>query len=497
MAPAKALSKITTNITTRSKTQCENTNPNKVVDKHVRGKRKADCSPSKDKAVKRSALINLTNNYKKIIETRVTKPSKPITVQAKILPTVKTVQKPKQNENLAPPPAPVVNKIVTRATVKNIVHCATHTAVKPKEANKENTALVAVTTKKRLSNEFEKSDGSLYSTALEESNNDSTYFSAKRPTTRALKLRASSSSAIDDGAKSISNLSFVALQLQTKLNLGNHEVPEGVIDYDKENWDDIYQVSHYAMDIFNYYKEKEKEFPVGDYIDKQICLSKWMRSLLVDWMVEIQESFELNHETLYLGVKLVDMYLDRVTVSKETLQLVGAAAMFVASKFDERIPPMIDDFLYICDGAYTSREMIKMEANLLKVVGFNLGIPISYRFLRRYARCSKITMNVLTLARYILEFSLMEYETVTIRDSLLASASLYLSLRMKEISGWTPTLQFYTGYELNDLRNTVLLLNRAISKPPKSQLMTVRNKYSHKIFFEVAKTPLLSDANLF
>lgn len=113
-----------------------------------------------------------------------------------------------------------------------------------------------------------------------------------------------------------------------------------------------------------------------------------MRSLLVDWMVEIQESFELNHETLYLGVKLVDLYLSKVTVNKDVLQLVGAAAMFIASKYDERIPPLVDDFLYICDGAYTRKELLRMEINLLKVVQFDLGIPLSYRFLRRYARVS-------------------------------------------------------------------------------------------------------------
>jgi hypothetical protein len=127
-------------------------------------------------------------------------------------------------------------------------------------------------------------------------------------------------------------------------------------------------------------------FEIPNYIDRQVCLTSWMRSLLVDWMVEVQESFELNHETLYLGVKLVDLYLSRMTVGKETLQLVGAASMFIASKYDERIPPAIDDFLYICDGAYTRRELIRMEINLLKVCDFNLGIPLSYRFLRRYAR---------------------------------------------------------------------------------------------------------------
>lgn len=123
-------------------------------------------------------------------------------------------------------------------------------------------------------------------------------------------------------------------------------------------------------------------------MEKQVSLSTWMRSLLVDWMVEVQESFELNHETLYLGVKLVDLYLSRVIVSKDILQLVGAASMFIASKYDERIPPAIEDFLYICDGAYGRRELLRMEISILKICDFKLGMPLSYRFLRRYARVS-------------------------------------------------------------------------------------------------------------
>lgn len=54
-------------------------------------------------------------------------------------------------------------------------------------------------------------------------------------------------------------------------------------------------------------------------------------------------------------------------------------------------------------------------------------------------------MPVLTLARYILEYSLMDYKTVTMNDSKLAAGALYLALKMKNISGWTPTLEFYTG----------------------------------------------------
>lgn len=121
-------------------------------------------------------------------------------------------------------------------------------------------------------------------------------------------------------------------------------------------------------------------------------LSKWMRSLLVDWMVEVQESFELNHETLYLAVKIVDTYLGKERVTKDSLQLLGAAALLIACKYDERTPPLIDDFLFICDGAYKRNQLLKMEMTVFRSIDFDLAFPLSYRFLRRYARVTLILL---------------------------------------------------------------------------------------------------------
>ena len=52
------------------------------------------------------------------------------------------------------------------------------------------------------------------------------------------------------------------------------------------------------------------------------------------------------------------------------------------------MPPYVDDFLYICDDAYKRKELISYEIKMLKAVGYDLGIPLSYRYLRRYARVS-------------------------------------------------------------------------------------------------------------
>lgn len=126
--------------------------------------------------------------------------------------------------------------------------------------------------------------------------------------------------------------------------IGPALVPLGVIDFDRENWDDPIQVSDYAMDIFNYLKEREQNFKIDAYLDRQPHLTNWMRTLLVDWMVEVQETFELNHETLYLAVKIVDIYLSKVQIEKEKLQLIGAAALFMSCKYDVSVKSL--DFFH-------------------------------------------------------------------------------------------------------------------------------------------------------
>lgn len=100
-------------------------------------------------------------------------------------------------------------------------------------------------------------------------------------------------------------------------------------------------------------------------------------------------------------------------------------------------------------------------------------------------------METLTLSRYILETSLLEYEFVPIRSSKMAAACLCLAMAMKDLSEWTPTLVHYTGYTREDLSELVTKLNALISVQPKKNLKTVHSKYSHPVFFQVANTPVL------
>lgn len=301
--------------------------------------------------------------------------------------------------------------------------------------------------------------------------------------------------------------------IETKLATTNIS-SEQLLSYENIDTEtDEFNCTDYAEKIFEYYRQRDTKFKIGDYIKEQPHINKQMRLLLVDWMVEVQQQLEFNHEILYLSVKLLDLYLNSKRIEKEKLQLLGGAAMLVACKFEERMAPPLDDFIYVSDNAYDRNELVKMEIDILRTLQYDIGIPLSYTFLRRYAKCVKADMKFLTLARFILELSLQDYKFAAVRDSLKACASLYLALKMAarydaqtkntgscmiistdnlSDTEWNQTLCHYTGACLEDFIDLIPALNDLVMTASQSKYKTILKKYCHPVFYEVAKVPCLS-----
>ena len=103
-------------------------------------------------------------------------------------------------------------------------------------------------------------------------------------------------------------------------------------NYCSSNFSNALYQKHTQNSFF--FSHSQEACQVTCYFDRQPEVTRHMRAVLVDWMVEVQENFELNHETLYLAVKLVDHYLMVKTVPRDILQLLGASGLFIACKFD-------------------------------------------------------------------------------------------------------------------------------------------------------------------
>ena len=83
-----------------------------------------------------------------------------------------------------------------------------------------------------------------------------------------------------------------------------------------------------------------------------------MRSILIDWLIEVHLKFKLLTETLFVTVAIIDRFLERQNVTKAKLQLVGVTALLIASKYEEIYPPEMKDFVFITDKAYTKQDVI-------------------------------------------------------------------------------------------------------------------------------------------
>ena len=119
------------------------------------------------------------------------------------------------------------------------------------------------------------------------------------------------------------------------------DLPEGVVDIDDNEED-------YGSDMFAYLREREELFVVEeDYLD-QSSVSPEMRSVLVDWLLQVGEAIvvfdllisfpsqvqhylKLSQETLYLGISLLDTILDKRDVEADKLQLVGVLLALLVS----------------------------------------------------------------------------------------------------------------------------------------------------------------------
>jgi len=277
-------------------------------------------------------------------------------------------------------------------------------------------------------------------------------------------------------------------------------VDDHIEDIDKDDVDNPQLVVEYVQDIYKYLRFMEKEQSVQhDYLAGQTVILPKMRAVLVDWLVGVHLQFKLLPETVYTSVAILDRFMQehKLSVSRNTLQLVGVASMLIASKYEEIYAPEVKDFVYITDKSYGERDIIKMELKVLEGLCFNLGRPLPLHFLRRASKAGGVEAITHTLAKYIMELSLVEYTLVSEPPSRLAAASLALSIRLLEpaVSSmeevWTPVLQHYTMYKLSELTGTIEKLASVLIAAPTAKLATVFQKYSSKKFFKITRIPAL------
>jgi cyclin B len=79
-------------------------------------------------------------------------------------------------------------------------------------------------------------------------------------------------------------------------------------------------------------------------MESQKEITAKMRTIVVDWLVEVHHHFKLKTETLFLNINIIDRYLSLINVPKKELQLVAICSMSLACKYEEVSHPKVHKF---------------------------------------------------------------------------------------------------------------------------------------------------------
>ncbi|CAM8932949.1 unnamed protein product [Rhodiola kirilowii] len=249
----------------------------------------------------------------------------------------------------------------------------------------------------------------------------------------------------------------------------------------------------YVSDIHSYLHQMEMEprrRAVPNYIDRvQKDVTVNMRGVLVDWLVEVSDEYELRSETLYLTVSYIDRYLSVNAVNRQKLQLLGVSCMLIAAKYEEISPPTVDDFCYITDNTCSKNEVVKMEAAVLKSLNFELGNPTAKTFLGKFTRIAQEkfktpNLKLEFLSCFLADLSLLDYSCVKFPPSLVAASVVFLSnfTLWPKLHPWNLKLQECSGYTPADLKSCVLVIQDLQLSKRRGTLAAIRNKYKQHKF---------------
>jgi len=273
--------------------------------------------------------------------------------------------------------------------------------------------------------------------------------------------------------------------------------------WDLEDVEDDLCVADYITDIMAALKSQEMEEDLyladNDFMKAQADVNANMRTVLVDWLVEVHRKFKLVPATYFLAINILDRFLSKTQIGRKQLQLCGCACLWISSKYHEIYSPEMDDFVYISDRAFTDTQIIAMEVEILKSVNFVLTVPTLLHYTERYSRISAHYLKkarekkiIKDLILYCAEHCVVDYKLCRRPPSLLGASCFVfacVSTKVFTIAQYeTDTLSEVTGYTLRQLKPTMRLINSVVQRAVGKKMATsVVKKYGHTKFSSIGK----------
>ncbi len=248
-------------------------------------------------------------------------------------------------------------------------------------------------------------------------------------------------------------------------------------------------MDEYGRDHLQCLLDKEKDPNTKcnpNYLAHQPHIDWKCRTILVLWLVEVHQEFNLRPETLFLTIQILDRYLTRRVIVREQLQLLGLTSLWLAAKHEEvhgRVPTL-EQMVWICCEAFKSAQFKSMELDVCAVLGFQFNVPVPETFLKLQVafiareKGQEFDKQTLNLARYLMELSLVHKRFMVVPPSILSISSFVLAEALLQNKTWPCKSDLVHDTSMKLYR---VALDAPVSAP------AIFNKYNDEIYGSVCK----------
>lgn len=244
----------------------------------------------------------------------------------------------------------------------------------------------------------------------------------------------------------------------------------------------------YAGEILQYlFAAEQADCPPRDYFARQTHVNEHMRAVLVDWLVDVAQKFKLQPQSSFLAVDLLDRHLAAHAPARSELQLIGVCCLMIVAKYEEIYPPLLADFLAVCDGAYTREQLLAAESAVLLASRFELNRPTALTFLEYFQTAFNVPERPLHYCHYLLESALLDCARLDHAHSALAAGAFFLICKLFKECSWTAEHERVSGVSAARAKACARELYLIMQRNDRLRLTAVKRKFAAPRYCEVAR----------
>jgi hypothetical protein len=252
-------------------------------------------------------------------------------------------------------------------------------------------------------------------------------------------------------------------------------------------------------------------------------------AIIVDWIIEIVECFDLEDATAFQTMALFDRFLASSSVrpvvsiacacwiiamvytdipmkffslqqpvKMSQYQLVAGACLLIASKCND-VSIKGSDISYCADNSFNGAQVTATEEFVLEHLEWKLAFPTPLDFVNAYARTLGLDMDgsaFSMMIRYVVELALQSPIYLAYKSSIIAASAIVLARLCLPNDNllWPQELQRETNYSLQDLRDCTMELSRMLDdvRSTMPELIMITRRYRKHPRWNVANVSIPS-----